>query len=167
MKKEVKMVKEMVVKNDVVKEFVDLGLSVKWANMNEGAKSVCENGKYFAWNEVKVDDEGRLPSESEMRELIEKCNWTWDCFLLPVAQMLLAPVYGYVVRSRVNGNAIFLPAAGLICGDKDYFDGEMGYYLTNTCKDNVGACELLFSNKFRGMYLAGSYKRSVRLVSDK
>ena len=74
MKKEVK---EMVVKNEVVKfEFVDLGLSVKWANMNMGANSSTEKGMYYAWNEVKCD-EGRLPSEAEMMELIEKCNWEW------------------------------------------------------------------------------------------
>ena len=153
MKKEVK---EMVVKNEVVKfEFVDLGLSVKWANMNMGAKSSRENGLYFAWNEVKLDDEGRLPSESEMMELIEKCNWEW---------VSKDGKLGYNVRSRINNNEIFLPAAGLICGDKEYFVGEMGYYLTNTMKESVGACELIMSPKYYGMYLAGWYKRSVRLV---
>ena len=36
-------------KNEMVKkEFVDLGLSVKWANKNMGAKSSIENGLYFA-----------------------------------------------------------------------------------------------------------------------
>lgn len=153
MKKEVK---EMVVKNEVVKfEFVDLGLSVKWANMNMGAKSSIENGLYFAWNEVKLDDEGRLPSESEMMELIEKCNWEW---------VSKDGKLGYNVRSRINNNEIFLPAAGLICGEKEYFVGEMGYYLTNTMKESVGACELIMSPKYYGMYLAGLYKRSVRLV---
>ena len=153
MKKEVK---EMVVKNEVVKfEFVDLGLSVKWANMNMGAKSSRENGLYFAWNEVKLDDEGRLPSESEMMELIEKCNWEW---VSKDGKM------GYNVRSRINNNEIFLPATGLICGEKEYFVGEMGYYLTNTMKESVGACELIMSPKYYGMYLAGLYKRSVRLV---
>ena len=153
MKKEVK---EMVVKNEVVKfEFVDLGLSVKWANMNMGAKSSIENGLYFAWNEVKLDDEGRLPSESEMMELIEKCTWEW---------VSKDGKLGYNVRSRINGNEIFLPAAGLICGEKEYFVGEMGYYLTNTMKESVGACELIMSPKYYGMYLAGLYKRSVRLV---
>ena len=153
MKKEVK---EMVVKNEVVKfEFVDLGLSVKWANMNMGAKSYIENGLYFAWNEVKLDDEGRLPSESEMMELIEKCNWEW---------VSKDGKLGYNVRSRINNNEIFLPAAGLICGEKEYFVGEMGYYLTNTMKESVGACELIMSPKYYGMYLAGLYKRSVRLV---
>ena len=153
MKKEVK---EMVVKNEVVKfEFVDLGLSVKWANMNMGAKSSIENGLYFAWNEVKLDDEGRLPSEGEMMELIEKCNWEW---------VSKDGKLGYNVRSRINNNEIFLPAAGLICGEKEYFVGEMGYYLTNTMKESVGACELIMSPKYYGMYLAGLYKRSVRLV---
>lgn len=128
------MKKEMVVKNEVKKGFVDLGLSVKWANMNEGAESVKENGKYFAWNEVNVDDEGRLPSESEMRELIEKCNWEW---------VNKDGVNGYVVRSRVNGNEIFLPAAGLVCREEAYFAGEMGYYLSSTVKENpIGVSEV-------------------------
>ena len=151
------MKKEMVKKevmNVVKKEFVDLGLSVKWANMNEGAESSKEKGKYFAWNEVECD-EGRLPSESEMMELIEKCNWEW---------VSKDGVYGYNVRSRSNGNEIFLPAAGLISGEKESFVGEMGYYLTSTVKDSVGACELIMSPKYYGMYVAGSYKRSVRLV---
>lgn len=152
------MKKEMVKKevmNVVKKEFVDLGLSVKWANMNEGAESSKEKGKYFAWNEVECD-EGRLPSESEMLELIEMCNWEW---------VSKDGKVGYNVRSRVNGNEIFLPAAGLIADDKLCMAGEMGYYLSSTIKDNpTGACELIISPRYHGIYLAGSYKRSVRLV---
>ena len=34
-------------------EAVDLGLSVKWASCNVGAKSEWEIGDYFAWGEVK------------------------------------------------------------------------------------------------------------------
>ena len=155
MNKEVLKMEKSFVMNDVNFKFVDLGLSVKWANMNMGANSSIENGLYFAWNEVKLDDEGRLPSESEMMELIEKCNWEW---------VSKDGKLGYNVRSRINNNEIFLPAAGLICGDKEYFVGEMGYYLTNTMKESVGACELIMSPKYYGMYLAGLYKRSVRLV---
>lgn len=33
-------------------EAVDLGLSVKWANMNVGATSESDYGKYFAWGET-------------------------------------------------------------------------------------------------------------------
>ena len=34
-------------------EAVDLGLSVKWANMNVGAKKASGFGTYFAWGETK------------------------------------------------------------------------------------------------------------------
>ena len=34
-------------------EAVDLGLSVKWANMNVGAKKESGFGTYFAWGETK------------------------------------------------------------------------------------------------------------------
>lgn len=34
-------------------EYVDLGLSVKWANMNVGASSPEEYGDYFAWGETQ------------------------------------------------------------------------------------------------------------------
>ena len=122
--------------------------------MNVGANRVNDNGEYFAWNEVNCD-EGRLPSEDEIKELIEKCIWEW---------VSKDGKLGYNVSSRINGNEIFLPAAGLICGEKEYFVGEMGYYLTNTMKESVGACELIMSPKYYGMYLAGLYKRSVRLV---
>ena len=33
-------------------EFVDLGLSVKWATCNVGASSPKEYGSYFAWGET-------------------------------------------------------------------------------------------------------------------
>ena len=35
------------------REFVDLGLSVKWATMNIGADKIIEPGSYFAWGETK------------------------------------------------------------------------------------------------------------------
>ena len=34
-------------------DFIDLGLSVKWATCNLGAKSPEESGNYFAWGETK------------------------------------------------------------------------------------------------------------------
>ncbi len=37
-------------------EAVDLGLSVKWANMNVGAESVTDYGKYYAWGATTDND---------------------------------------------------------------------------------------------------------------
>ena len=41
----------------VIPEFsaVDMGLSVKWANMNLGASDVSEPGSFYAWGETKVN----------------------------------------------------------------------------------------------------------------
>ena len=33
-------------------EAIDMGLSVKWANMNVGAENDTDYGTYFAWGEV-------------------------------------------------------------------------------------------------------------------
>ena len=33
-------------------EYVDLGLSVKWANMNVGAESETDYGLYFQWGDT-------------------------------------------------------------------------------------------------------------------
>ena len=37
-------------------EYVDLGLSVKWATCNVGASSPEEYGNYFAWGETEPKD---------------------------------------------------------------------------------------------------------------
>lgn len=38
--------------NEVYRQAVDLGLSVKWANMNVGASSPTDYGMYFMWGDV-------------------------------------------------------------------------------------------------------------------
>jgi len=45
----------------------------------------------------------RMPTMSEMEELINNCSWTWTSF---------NGTNGYRVTSSINGNSIFLPAAG-------------------------------------------------------
>jgi hypothetical protein len=46
----------MVAPKESVHEYVDLGLSVKWATCNVGANSPEEYGDYFAWGEVEPKD---------------------------------------------------------------------------------------------------------------
>ena len=135
-------------------EWVDLGLSVKWATCNVGASTPSDYGSYFAWGETSPkssydwvnlkyctsgtyenakfskyvldsqygpvdnrttldlsDDAARanwggswrMPTDAEFRELINKCTWTWTT---------VNGKNGYKVVSKVNGNSIFLPAAG-------------------------------------------------------
>ena len=111
---------------EVEKYGVDLGLSVNWAECNVGASSPEETGYeipygntsgslYYNENtpanicntifdiaKVKLGDGWRMPTETEMRELIEKCNMTTDN---------VNGVMG-VRLTAINGNSIFLPVCG-------------------------------------------------------
>ena len=67
----------------------------------------------------------RMPTNDEMQELIDHCEWEWT------------EVNG-VNGSRVigpNGSCIFLPAAGARGGSSLYNDGDHGYYWSSTPDD--------------------------------
>lgn len=116
-------------------QYVDMGLSVKWARYNVGASKPEGFGSYFAWGEtsekstyseessettgVALENIGgtsrdaatvnwgsawRLPSVEEFQELIDNCSLKWV--------ELDEDNEGYVFTSNVNGNSIYLPAAG-------------------------------------------------------
>ena len=59
----------------------------------------------------------RMPSSADFVELLEYCNWEFTGS-------------GYKVSSKVNGNSIFLPAAGYRYGEQWYGNGNAGYYAT-------------------------------------
>ena len=130
--------------------YVDLGLSVKWATMNVGASTPGDYGDYFAWGEVHPKSEyteknsqtrknnisnisgnsssdaacyhwgssWRLPTEKELEELKDKCRWSWT---------QQDGHSGYKVVG-LNGNSIFLPAAGLRYGASAFNVVRAGYY---------------------------------------
>lgn len=59
-------------------EYVDLGLSVKWATCNVGAATPLEVGKHYDWNyELQQGEDWCTPSNDEMIELLSYCTWTW------------------------------------------------------------------------------------------
>ncbi len=53
---------------------------------------------------VKWGGRWRMPTDVEWTELHEQCTWTWSTY---------NGTDGYKVRSKLNGNFIFLPAAGI------------------------------------------------------
>ena len=137
--------------------YVDLGLSVKWATCNVGANSPEGYGKYYTFDDaLQLEKDGkRLPSKSEIQELIGNCNWTWTT---------KNGVNGYEVTSKKNGNSIFLPAAGNRNGN----DGSFGEYWSGTARDDVGNAYSLFVCSF-DVYTNHSYRdngQSVRFVQD-
>ena len=141
-----------------VAEAIDLGLSVEWASWNMGATAPEEFGGYYAWGETEVKDDyskdtylyyqngvyvdiganisgteydvahvkwgdgWRMPTESEIQDLCEKCSWEWTS---------VNGVNGYKVTG-LNGNYIFLPAAGYRLYTSLDGAGSYGYYWSAT-----------------------------------
>ncbi len=147
-------------------EYVDLGLSVKWATCNVGARSPEDFGDYFAWGEIStrevydgnsnvpldetIDISGdpkydaaranwggtwRMPSKEEQDELKEKCEW----ILTTKTDAEGYEVNGYFIRSKVNGNSIFLPAAGYR-SNLSLSDAGCSYCYRNSSREEEGSC---------------------------
>ena len=146
-------------------EYVDLGLSVKWATCNVGATKPEQYGDYFSWGETnekwnyapntykyggysstwmskyspvgknadnkrELDPEDdvahvrwggtwRMPTLKEQQELLYNCTWTWTT---------VNGIKGCLVTSNINGNSIFLPAAGHRNGKDVSYGGRYGNY---------------------------------------
>ena len=145
-------------------EYVDLGLSVKWATMNVGATSPEDYGDYFAWGEtspkssynssnyyyssnpatlplnkdatnVNWGGDWRMPTKAEQDELRTKCTWTWTT---------VNGVKGFKITSKTNGNSIFLPAAGFKNSNGDIGFGAGGIYWSSSYIDSEYAYGLDF-----------------------
>ena len=104
----------------------------------------------------------RMPTSDEMKELVNKCTWTWT---------RQNGVKGYLVKGT-SGNSIFLPAGGYRSGSSLLTVDSHGYYWSSTIYGSdadsaYGLYFLITSNSF--MYV-GSYSRykgrSVRPVTD-
>ena len=72
----------------------------------------------------------RMPTQTEMRELINNCTWKWTS---------VNGVGGYEITSKKNGNSIFLPGAGVY---KISIGGNACYYWTSTQNNNTSAYAL-------------------------
>jgi len=134
--------------------FVDLGLSVKWATCNVGAKNSGDYGKYLtdrdALNLQKTSY--RLPTREECWELLQECRWEWKG-------------NGYKVIGK-NGNSIFLPVAGY---QEDYnyrWVGSEGYFWSSSDAGDYAGMNFLAFDKNRKYISCGlnGDKLSVRFV---
>ena len=175
----------------LVHEYVDLGLSVKWATCNVGATKPEEYGYYFAWGEtatkksytsdnytytsnsstlpltadaahVNWGGNWRMPTRAEQDELrnTSNCTWTWTT---------QNGVNGYRVVSKLNGNSIFLPAAGMIESSRKEEVGYLGVYWSssrNTDYTNAVYYIILEPDKFDWDYNPPYTGRSVRAVCE-
>ena len=101
-----------------------------------------------------------MPTQAQFQELKDKCTWTWTT---------LNGKEGYNVKG-LNGNSIFLPAAGWKDSDGSTVSlGSLGYYWSSSLYSNYpfGALSLYFNSSrvsTAGSYDFRSYGFSVRPV---
>jgi hypothetical protein len=101
-----------------------------------------------------------MPTADEIKELNDKCSWTWTT---------LNGVNGYRVTGP-NGNSIFLPAAGFRNGTELYSRGAFGYYWSSSLGDDYGgngAYYLGFTRAYLSCNTIGrNFGNSVRPVCE-
>ncbi|MGN0036289.1 MAG: hypothetical protein ACI36X_03610 [Bacteroidaceae bacterium] len=172
-------------------DYVDLGLSVKWATTNVGASSPSDYGYYFAWGETSTKSEYTEANSRTYKKRMgdiagdptydaARANWgsTWRLPTKAECEELVSQCTwtwttqdghnGYRVTGK-NGNSIFLPAAGYRYGTLLYYVGENGFYWSSTPYES-------YTEYAYGLYFDSSYHdvgggdrcggRSVRPVSE-
>ena len=172
-------------------DYVDLGLSVKWATKNVGAKKPSDDGAYFAWGEIyekdEYTDENCLTLDKETGNicgnlLYDAARYHWgDSWRLPNEEELQelnekciwewTSVNGHAgfKVTGPNGNCMFLPLAG----EKSYDDEDdsVGEYWSGTPLDTDEAVYLGFEEgkkpeEGRSSAQERAWGKSIRPVSD-
>jgi len=169
-------------------EFVDLGLSVKWATCNIGAQKPNQYGGYFAWGETSTKDY----YDDDNYSIQERYNTKGVCILdslddaaymlwgedwrIPTKEeiqelkqkcrwqwTILNNTYGYKVTGP-NGNSIFLPAAGLRFQNRLELSEINAYYWSSSLDKTMADLLLFDSSVIQLTNLAPSVGRSIRPV---
>ncbi|WP_314950201.1 hypothetical protein [Tannerella forsythia] len=100
----------------------------------------------------KLGSPWRMPTLVEIRELLDanNCTWTWTT---------QDGKNGYEVKSKTNGNSIFLPAAGYRGGSELYVAGRGGFYWSSSlgAADSDGARGLGFDSGGHDWYYGSRY----------
>lgn len=170
-------------------EYVNLGLSVKWATCNVGASTPSDYGDYFAWGETTVKNKYTKKNSLTYRKSVSRIggdsrydvarsNWGGSWRLPRKAELEELEqkckwtwnsqngITGYKVTGP-NGQSIFLPTTGYWSDGILYEKGKSGYYWSSTPAGNEEAYHLYLSNKDYGVGWYIRYRgRSVRPVSE-
>jgi hypothetical protein len=130
-------------------EYVDLGLSVKWATCNVGANSPEDYGEYYAWGETSTKSSYTRDNCETWNQKIGDIKGTnrdvahvkWGgSWRMPTKEEFDElrekcnwewTGSGYKVTGP-NGNSIYLPAAGFRSYEELYGEDSFGYYWSST-----------------------------------
>lgn len=155
-------------------EFVDLGLSVKWATCNVGASKPEEPGDYFAWGEIRPKQEYTEYSYSHFDSgfvwhisdsiAYDAARYNWGLgWRMPTEKELQELVDNCIWNEEVlngtvgyriigpYGKSIFLPAAGIKHIGKVIGLDISGYYWSGSIynPNKMKVVQLYFSKKGR------------------
>lgn len=126
-------------------EYVDMGLSVKWATCNVGGTKPGDGGDAFWWGATEPNQScieirntilplgndaahvnwggnWRMPTKEEFEELLENC----DVENVTEKNSNNRNVVGYMFTSRINGNCIFFPNS--VCRGLGLLDETFTYH---------------------------------------
>ncbi len=154
-------------------EWVDLGLTVKWATCNVGADSPEEYGDYFAWGEVLPKEEYTQANsvtygDSTISDIsgnpqydAATANWGGAWRMPTYKEIKEMYVYctiewtvqngvaGQLFTSKKTGKSIFFPAAGYIDSTELFFPASYGrYWSASTDIVSRSALHLTFDNQY-------------------
>lgn len=172
-------------------EYVDLGLSVKWATCNVGASTPSDYGDYFAWGETKPKNEytagnsvtlGRRVGDIGGSPYYDAARANWGgCWRLPTKDELIELKEkctwrwttqdghnGYKVTGP-SGKFIFFPAAGWRYGASLSYVGEGGLYWSSAPGEGGtqdAYCLGFYSSSYDWYWRSRYDGCSVRPVSD-
>ncbi|MBQ6062194.1 MAG: DUF1566 domain-containing protein [Prevotella sp.] len=93
-----------------------------WVNLGSDISGTEYDVAHVKWGGNWV-----MPTLDDIKELLDNCTSEW---------MTLNGVNGCKFTSKMNGNNIFLPAAGGRWGDDLYYAGDDGYYWSSTLNSN-------------------------------
>ena len=170
---------------------------LKWANINVGSQSPIDAGKPYSWGEVNTkssfgdnvnnssygEDIGgtlhdaaqvnwqgpwRMPSKSDVEELLANCTWT---------STTKYGQGGHLLTSKINGKTIFIPFTGYWTSGANHYDATWRYLLwTSTFEKGSNHNAWYFDNypdnnpspkmEHTGYHGYGFYIRPVAMVSN-
>ena len=94
----------------------------------------------------------RMPTKKEQEELLNNCIWEWTS---------QNGKFGYKIISKINGNSIFLPAAGFFL-DGNAQPGNCNYWSSSVKIDSNSSAARLINDSI--YYEYRNYGQSVRAV---
>lgn len=144
-------------------EYIDLGLDVKWATCNLGAKNPEEPGDYFAWGDSKpresfyksnyyngfrcgdISGNFNLDAATIIRGIPWRIpnNEEWaDLYrACDLTRINIRGIPCIKFTSRINNNYIILPYTGYI-SESRYIEASHSYWSSNCKMDRSSDCEI-------------------------